>query len=188
MINTKNLSELLTRNVHSEMYPRLFAMTPNGTVVAYSKPANIKQVRDQAAVVMMTLKDQLASNTDETDQPDLLSGNFQALTIELDSHSIIARPLRTNLLLILVGHTSADLQRPFQVVLEHTGDPEHPARLNGHVQDDEDAGFPDGEQSEAKVKTALQAQRMKADALVDHINHELDGLNMPEDAYQRPVE
>ena len=164
-------------------------MTPNGTVVAYSKPANIKQVRDQAAIVSMVLKDKLMDriHASKTSISDTLPDYLRALIVELDSHAIIARPLQANLLLVLIGQTVNSLHRQFKITLERTDDAQN-QRISAETPEAEAGDSEGSDQSEAALTSTLQLQRSKMDALVDHIHQGLDDLEMPEDVYPKPVE
>ena len=65
MLNAKALSELLSKNRDERLCKRWFLITPNGTLLAYSKPTNIRDLRRQAAMAALSWQEQQqSSNTD----------------------------------------------------------------------------------------------------------------------------
>ena len=83
-------------------------MSPNGTLLAYSKPVQTKELRDQAALISMTWKDhcqgrQKPSVRNGTTQDHSLKPALKTLTIETPDCNIIVRLLQPELLLVLIG-------------------------------------------------------------------------------------
>ena len=164
-------------------------MSPNGSLVAYSTPANIKQVRDQAAFVSMILKDHVDAAEQDSTQ-DHGRGSFaaiRALTVEVDTYTIIARPAQANLLLVLAGRTTPNLHRQFHITVEKDGDASIPQSSidEGHTANDVGAKL---DMPLDEYTTALQMQRKKVDLLVEYIRDELKNISMPDDAtYAKPL-
>ncbi|CAO2647671.1 Nn.00g085930.m01.CDS01 [Neocucurbitaria sp. VM-36] len=131
MINIAKVSEWLTKNANEQLYPRLFLMSPNGTLLAYSKPVDIKELRDQAALISMVWKDncngrqKINARSDAT-QNSTLKPALKTLTIETEDCNIIVRLLQPELLLILVGKLPPRKRQTFKITAEGSGDPRYP--------------------------------------------------------------
>ncbi|KAK8158058.1 hypothetical protein BKA80DRAFT_206894 [Phyllosticta citrichinensis] len=143
MLNVKKLSDLLASNVDPKLYPRMFVMSPNGTLLAYSRPANIKELRDQAALVSMAWKEHEHSVRSETShsenhEPSASSrAPLETLTIEFDNGNLIVRAIQPKLLLVLVGGVPPGRKQSFKVTPEIQGSARYPpetadSSTNGH--------------------------------------------------------
>lgn len=109
-------------------------MSPNGTLLAYSTPVDIKDLRDQAALISMAWKEhetalQAKSNkaqgpesTQPSDSPVL-----ETLTIEFQHNNIIVRAIQPKLLLVLVGGVPPGRKPSFKITPEAYGDPRYPS-------------------------------------------------------------
>lgn len=116
-------------------------MSPNGTLLAYSKPVDIKELRDQAALISIAWKEHCQgqktstvfdkSSRDETSA--VMSGSqtwkpaLKTLTIESRDCNIIVRLLQPELLLILIGNIPPNKTRNFRIHAEAYGDPRYPS-------------------------------------------------------------
>ncbi|KAF1953095.1 hypothetical protein CC80DRAFT_494960 [Byssothecium circinans] len=156
MLNAAKLSELLTKNADTKLYPRIFVMSPNGTLMAYSTPVDIKELRDQAALISMAWKEHSTStstttqpqqppqtpspttqeppkpppqtqNQNPTDTPTP-TPNLETLTIETSTSNILIRAIQPSLLLILVGSVPPSHARRnvFKITPEAYGNPRYP--------------------------------------------------------------
>lgn len=165
MLNTKNLSTLLSCNVHPELYSRLFIMSETGMLVAYSTPANIKAVRDQAALISMVWDEH---TNGPLAQPDR---TIQALTMEAGTHNIIARPLYRDLLLVIVGLSGSEelLPEP-RITTELDGDQTDVAENESLYENAYNRIRANGS---TKLPTILQLQRRKLDTVINFITSEL---------------
>ena len=106
-------------------------MSPNGTLLAYSKPVQIKELRDQAALISMTWKDncqgrQKISVRNGTTQDQSLKPALRTLTIETPDCNIIVRLLQPELLLVLIGRIAPGKKQAFKISAEGHGDPRYP--------------------------------------------------------------
>ncbi|KAF1850280.1 uncharacterized protein K460DRAFT_269356 [Cucurbitaria berberidis CBS 394.84] len=131
MINISKVSEWLTQNANEQLYPRLFLMSPNGTLLAYSKPVDIKELRDQAALISIAWKDncngrQKFPARSDSIQDSTLKPALKTLTIETEDCNIIIRLLQPELLLVLVGKLPPRKRQTFRITPEGPGDPRHP--------------------------------------------------------------
>ena len=110
-------------------------MSPSGTLLAYSTPANIKELRDQATLISMAWRDhkisveakageaaQGADGNDDAPGPK----NLETLTIEFDHANLIVRAIQANLLLVLVGDVPSGRSDIFKITPEETKDPRYP--------------------------------------------------------------
>jgi len=172
MLNAKALSQLLNENVHPVLYPKWFIITPNGTLIAYSTPASTAELRQQAALVSSTWKDQetrvRSAPLQDATTPQSSSQQLQALTIETPTATIIAKPIQPRLLLVLVAplpegtaHGRTDASE-FTVHAERVDDDRYP--------------------QETGKLSLLEKQRAKVDNGVVMIKEELTrrGFDMPE--------
>ncbi|KAI4639299.1 uncharacterized protein J4E78_010984 [Alternaria triticimaculans] len=131
MINIAKVSDWLTQNANEHIYPRLFLMSPNGTLLAYSKPVQTKELRDQAALISMTWKDncqgrQKPSIRNGATQDQSLQPALRTLTIETPDCNIIVRLLQPELLLVLIGRIAPGKKQGFKISAEGQGDPRYP--------------------------------------------------------------
>lgn len=207
MLNAPKLSELLAKNVDPKLYPRLFVMSPNGTLMAYSTyadPVDIKEVRDQAALVSLVWKEHAPPATspqsqapDDSGYADPPQRQLETLTIEAEHNNIIVRAIQPTLLLVLVGAIPPKRKRDFKITAEAEGDPRYPPAetpdLNGKGSGHGSAELlPPSEGSlSGRLKTAslastmsqkerdiklgvLHIQRKKVDALTKYIRAEFE--------------
>ncbi|KAF2745242.1 hypothetical protein M011DRAFT_406797 [Sporormia fimetaria CBS 119925] len=208
MLNAIKVSELLAKNVDSKLYPRIFVMSPNGTLMAYSTPVDIKELRDQAALVSMAWKEHetaLAAKQPKDADPQ---STLETLTIEFQHNNIIVRALQPRLLLVLVGGVPPSRKAFFKITAETHGDPRYPPTES--TEDEEPSDEPrkadgaihpgNGSLTVGKQKTpsimsnmsqrdrdlkvgALHIQRKKIDALTEFMRADFDskGFVMPDD-------
>ncbi|KAF2676163.1 hypothetical protein K458DRAFT_424910 [Lentithecium fluviatile CBS 122367] len=136
MLNAMKLSELLAKNIDPHLYPRIFIMSPNGTLMAYSTPVDIKELRDQAALISMAWKEQESTRKQHASQreggseePSPPPPPLETLTIETQRNNIIVRALQRSLLLVLVGGVPPKRGNVFRITVEGKGDARYPAEL-----------------------------------------------------------
>jgi len=107
MLNARALSELLTRNTDDRLCKRWFLITPNATVLAYSHPADVRDMRRNAAkAALLWQEHQDAQQTDPPAREDdkiAMPGLLRTLTLESEEDNTIIRKLRPQLLLVLEG-------------------------------------------------------------------------------------
>jgi hypothetical protein len=113
-------------------------MSPNGTLIAYSVPVDIKDLRDQAALISMAWKEHEASidarfSQDQNPQPEtaqssisLSKPTLETLTIEFEANNLIVRALQPKILLVLVGAVPPGRDATFKITPEAHGDPRYP--------------------------------------------------------------
>jgi hypothetical protein len=118
-------------------------MSPHATLLSYSSPENIKDLRDQAALISMLWREQESeikasqatsswpqpqsefTTVDESVVPD---GALETLTIEFDHVNIIARAVQPRLLLVLVGGAAPNTNSTqFKITSEKRGESRYPA-------------------------------------------------------------
>ena len=111
-------------------------MSPTGTLLAYSTPANIKELRDQATLISMAWEDhQISINAvvkEESCSADGSNGttdrkSLETLTIEFDHANLIVRAIQANLLLVLLGDVPPGRSNIFNITPEGTNDPRYPS-------------------------------------------------------------
>ncbi|CAI6331630.1 unnamed protein product [Periconia digitata] len=135
MLNALRLSELLAKNADPRLYPRIFVMSPNGTLMAYSTPVDIKELRDQAALISMAWREHSSQSSSSTNpqSPTYVPDNepdpqakLEILTIETQHNNIIVRAIQPSLLLILVGTVPPSRKTVFSITPEYEGDSRYP--------------------------------------------------------------
>lgn len=117
-------------------------MSPNGNLLAYSTPVNIKELRDQAALISAAWKEQCLGrqsqsvpdprkdSTRENAEAARQSGlppALQTLTIEAEHCNILIRSLQPELLFVLIGELPPNKSQQFRITAEGHGDPRYPA-------------------------------------------------------------
>ena len=100
--------------------------------MAYTTPADIRELRDQAALISMCWKDNItvAKNKKQSSTGETESGHpskLETLTLEFDNANIIIRRLQERLLLVMVGGVPPKRQIDFKATPEVTGDPRYPS-------------------------------------------------------------
>lgn len=122
-------------------------MTPNGSLIAYTTPADIRELRDQVALVSLSWKEQLDLKASEHDELDLPQGSLrdapkhlskpdaiETLTIEFDKRNLIVRYLQPKLLLVLEGGVPPSRKRELKITAEAPGDLRYPSEdQNGDI-------------------------------------------------------
>lgn len=189
-------------------------MSPNGTLMAYSTyadPIDIKEVRDQAALVSLVWKEQASSlsgklkdGTEEANSPP--PRQLETLTIEAEHNNIIVRAVQPTLLLVLVGCIPPKKRgREFKITPEAEGDPRYPPTelpepKAGSGSSSTELLAPSEGSLSGRLKTAslastmsqrerdiklgvLHIQRKKLDALTKYIRAEFEstGFVMPDE-------
>jgi hypothetical protein len=118
-------------------------MSPNGTLLAYSTPVDIKELRDQAALISIAWKEHCqgrqkpsvpiprkdsARNEQAaaTTASQSLKSPLKTLTIQSRDCNILVRLLQPELLLILVGNIPPKKNQTFNINAEGQGDPRYP--------------------------------------------------------------
>ncbi|KAK5004900.1 hypothetical protein LTR28_008341, partial [Elasticomyces elasticus] len=150
MLNAKELNKVLTLNADKKLFPCWMIVTPNGTLLAYTHPANAKELRDRAALVSMAWKENSAAahaKKSGAQPPDTSAGttptqpsetpkkappppppdSLETLTIEFDNRNLLVRYLQPKLLLVLEGGVPPRRKKGFRVTPEAPGDPVYPS-------------------------------------------------------------
>lgn len=181
-------------------------MSPNGTLMAYSTPVDIKELRDQAALISMAWKEQEALRKQQSDNSNTVQPPLETLTIETQHNNIITRAIQPSLLLVLVGAVPPFRKPIFKITPEGRGDARYPAtdlpeEPPGRPSPEADSSPESDETAVTKKKApsilstmsqrekdikigALHIQRKKIDALTDFIRADFDarGFVMPDDS------
>lgn len=176
-------------------------MSPNGNLLAYSTPVNIKELRDQAALISAAWKEQCigrqmqsvpdprkdsAREAAEAARQNGLKPALETLTIEAENCNIIVRSLQPELLFVLIGELPPNKSQQFKITAEGHGDPRYPA-LEGSdtrpitptaAQNTNSRLKPPSirstmSQRETDIKLGvLHVQRKRLDALTDYIQRD----------------
>lgn len=176
-------------------------MTPNGTLMAYTTPVDIKELRDQAAVVSKAWREHCKSTM-----------LLKTLTIEFSKSNLLVRALQRNLLLVLVGVPTPNRPDDFiKITPEGPGDPRYPPPVipepdetsssetpEGKVVSVEDLDLDEGSTGKQKLAPSVKSstkrgkdnkpmllhlQRRRLDTLTEYIQDEFKakGFVMPDD-------
>ncbi|KAF2097722.1 hypothetical protein NA57DRAFT_76531 [Rhizodiscina lignyota] len=197
MFDAIKMSRFLTNNVDEDLFPRMFIMTPNGNLLAYSTPADTKSLRDRAALISVAWKERESGTRNRSSRPGspasaassaISTGSLETITIEVDTSTIMVRAIQPNLLFVLIGAALPNQKQDFKVFGELHG-PLHSTR-SGLSEDSKSAlgSLPRGSpskhstsnastfsQKEKDVKNGLlQIQRKKLDAMVQFLRQNFD--------------
>jgi hypothetical protein len=179
--------------------------------MAYSQPVHIQQVRDQAALISMTWKEEqaklAAKSANGTGEPGAEPRRLETLTIEFDNNNLIVRAIQPHLLLVLVGGVPPNRKHEFTVTAEAHGDPRYPSEELPEPDTDanqaEDAlleagdGNSDARQRPTSITSTisqyekdlklgvLHCQRKKTDKMTEFIRKDFDsrGFVMPDESH-----
>ena len=180
--------------------------------MAYSTPVDIKDLRDQAALISMAWKEHEAKHIHQSESGEPES-RLETLTIEFQHNNIIIRAIQPKLLLVLVGGVPPSRKALFKITTEAYGDPRYPPAYSPEPHSTSAKDLPQGDasaeeslptiedRSVAKTKAAsitsnmsqrekdikvgiLHIQRKKLDALTAFIRADFDskGFVMPDDS------
>lgn len=195
MLNSRALSELLSRNSDARLCKRWLLMTPNGTLLAYSQPSDAKDLRKQAAMAAISWQQQytaLHENSlggDDSTNEVPKSRELCTLTIESDTSNTIVRQVQPQLLLVLDGGVPPR-RRTFEPRItaegpggEHYSLNELKAPTSGLQPSASTASFAASTKSTAAA-SILEMQRKKLDAMASAITAEFHqtGFQMPDES------
>ncbi|KAJ8117939.1 hypothetical protein OPT61_g987 [Boeremia exigua] len=176
-------------------------MSPNGNLLAYSTPVNIKELRDQAALISATWKEQCigrqmqsapdprkdsAREAAEAARQSGVKPALETLIIEAENCNILVRSLQPELLFVLVGELPPNKVQQFKITTEGHGDPRYPALESSDTRPNTPAA---AQSNASKLKTpsirssmsqretdiklgVLHIQRKRLDALTDYIQRD----------------
>lgn len=192
MLNAKALTDALTKNTDEKLCKRWFLMTPNGTLLAYSKPTNIRDLRKQAAVAGLSWQEHQEAAQGESMAADgetakvAMPSLLRTLTIESETSNTIVRKIQPQLLLVLEGGVPPR-RRTFEprVTPEGPGDAPYPpldANPDKSTLSSSVSSIAESTQSTAS-RNVLHLQRKKLDALASAIarSFEETGFKMPDE-------
>lgn len=195
MLSSKALTELLSRNSDGRLCKRWFIMTPNGTLLAYSKPTDIRDLRRQAAIAAMSWQehseDQAAPTSPQEDEPRspslALTGMLRTLTMENEQSNLIVRKIQPRLLLVLEGGIPPRKRNFAQrVTPEGPGDAPYPSLEDGTASSIPGSSASSIAESTTKPSVSrktLALHRRKLNALASAIASDLEktGFGMPDE-------
>jgi hypothetical protein len=193
MLNVRGLTELLTQNKDDKLCKRWLLMTPNGTLLAYSHPANTRDLRNQAAMVALSWQEhefakirEAGDEDDEDHDPADFVDHIRALTIEGDSSNIIVTRVQSHMLLVLEGGVPP--RRPGfepKTTAESSNDDQYPSDDLALASLPKDTTISSRASStiSSAATSVLRLQRKKLEALSNAIIDEFErtGFEMPEE-------
>ena len=167
-------------------------MTPNGTLLAYSKPTNIRDLRRQAAMAALSWQEHQGSLHTDSLAPDGEAGKppmpslLRTLTIESEAANLIIRNIQPQLLLVLEGGVPPR-RRTFEPRVTPEGSENNPyqsqdGKLTGSAVASSASSVAESTNSSASQGVlALQRKKMEALASVVAANFEETGFKMPDE-------
>lgn len=196
MLNSKALTELLSKNSDQRLCKRWFIMTPNGTLLAYTKPTDIRDLRRQAAIAALAWLEHSASgdppSSPEDDKPRspsiAVTGLLRTLTIENEKSNLIVRKIQPSLLLVLEGGVPPR-KRAFEqkTTPEGPGDAPYPSLQDRALESAPGSSASSvAESTKTKASSSrktLALQRGRLDSLASAIASDLEktGFRMPDE-------
>lgn len=191
MLNSKAFTELLSRNSDGRLCKRWFIITPNGTLLAYTKTADIRDLRRQAAIAAMSWQENSQDLTaspaeDEPRSPSVVvTGMLRTLTIENEHANLIIRKIQPRLLLVLEGGVPPR-KKTFEqrTTAEGPGDAPYPSlgdSTAGSMPGSSASSIAESTTKPSVSRKTLTLQRRKLDALAAAIasDFEKTGFKMP---------
>lgn len=102
--------------------------TPNGSLVAYTAPADVRSLRDQAALVLVTWREQIEYLRTESTSPEAdgdahgttndLGSSLHTMIMEFDSRNVLVRQIQPKLLLVLEGGVPPGRRKSLHITIE----------------------------------------------------------------------
>ena len=115
-------------------------MSPNATLLAYSGRVNIKNLRDEAALLSQLWKESSEKLHQQSAQSSPPERALETLTIESTTSNIIIRAIQPRLLLALVGGVPPSRSSQcFTITPEARGDSRYPPATSSPSPSDEDS-------------------------------------------------
>lgn len=190
MINVTALNSLLTDNADGKIFRRWSYVsippldltrvltitsitTPGGSLLAYTTPTDIRELRDQTALVLATWREQsdaifaLAEDTENE-----AAAKLRTLTIEFDNRNILVRELQPKLLLVLEGGVPPGRTRKLHITAESADGTRHSVDHGQNGDATPHIGSPTA-QSEASTTFSSRKRRM---SILDIHRRKLDAL------------
>jgi hypothetical protein len=168
-------------------------MTPNGTLLAYSQPANTRDLRNQAAMVALSWQEHEIAKVheehdedDEDHDPAEFMDQVRALTIEGETGNVIATRLQPHMLLVLEGGVPPR-RKDFEpkTTVESIDDDQYPPDDPNLANVPRNASISSRASSTMgnAAMSVLRLQRKKLEALANAIIDEFErtGFEMPEE-------
>lgn len=183
MLNSKALTDLLSHNRDDRLCKRWYLMTPNGTLLAYSQPTDISDIRKQAAIAAITWQEhehQHDSNGDIIHE-DTHQSPLHVLAIESQTSNIIMRKIHNRLLLVLEGGVPPRRTGFERRITAESADGSQQRR----PYEDEVLSIRSDQTGSSKVASnVLKLQRTKLDQLAEAITADFQqtGFKMPEES------
>lgn len=163
--------------------------------MAYTLPANMKELRDQVALVSISWKEHLERKDNERFEPQYTQGGpnepskrmvrpdaLETLTVEFDHRNLIVKYLQPKLLLVLEGGVPPGRKRELKVTAEAPGDSRYPSE-DPSDRDNTMLGTSVGSKASTTVSSTqrlsvLQIQRRKMEIMAETIKRELVGFEV----------
>lgn len=158
-------------------------MTPNGTLLAYSQPTDINDIRKQAAIAAITWQEHEQQHPDsngEIQEDTEEQSPLHVLVVESQTSNIIMRKIQNHLLLVLEGGVPPRRSDFAKNIIAERADGSQQRR----PVDDEAVSIRSDHTGSSKVAASvLKLHRTKLDQLAEAIvaDFEQTGFKMPEE-------
>lgn len=200
MLNVKAVTDLLSYNRDGRLCKSWYLMTPNGTLLAYSRPVHINDLRRQAALAALSWQehdrtsaasaDPFPRDFDEELREDAADRSpLATLILESGTANVLLQRLQPSLLLVLEGGVPPGIRsEDWSRITAETLDgqqkvTESSANVTTPATDAADQD-PSSNDPSSVANDVLQVQRKKLDALAAVMikDFEQSGFRMPDDA------
>ena len=145
-------------------------MSPGGELIAYSMPANIKQIRDQAALASTALKDAHTAPRQPIGLEIKRSDNrIDRLTINSERSNLVIQYVQPGLYIALLAQSTT----PELAEAQERGLVDDVPAPSNHLDNSHVNTILDAKDKGAFDQHLLNAQCMKLDAIVRHVQSEV---------------
>ncbi|KAK5124882.1 hypothetical protein LTR85_001072 [Meristemomyces frigidus] len=188
MLNAKALSELLSKNSDQRLCKRWYLMTPNGTLLAYTQPTDMKDLRKQAAVAALSWQDHHPPDA-AVPSGEPASGaqrHLHTLIIESETCNVLMRIIQPELLLALEGGVPPR-KRTFEPRTTAEGSDGEPLHGTQTADSASVSSRAESSVSSAPGGVVLALHRKKLDAMAAAIasDFEQTGFKMPDESVNK---
>lgn len=165
----------MRRDVKPEEANDCSAMSRKGTLVAYSAPANIKQLRDQAALASMAIadiEDHPESQPNGVTRISMDGQGVRSFAIPGSSHSMLLERVRIDLYFVFICAAKGRYDTGHDGAISNvdTSSADYSVQHQGQ-------NLLDANNSEDFVRLLLKAHTDKATAIADHARGQLSGMD-----------
>ena len=191
MLNVKALTELLSRNSDQRLCKRWYLMTPNGTLLAYTQPTDMRELRRQVAMAALSWQDHQEPAAEEPSSglPPVTKVQLHTLIIESEASNLLVRRIQPGLLLVLEGGVPPR-KRTFETRISaegSDGEPIHSQATMESALGSSTSSIAESSVSQTPTGGVVGLHRKKLDAMATAIasDFEQTGFEMPDQSVNK---